>query len=484
MKRIYTLEDVFKELKVSLDKQNFKEMDIEGEVDNYKRFGNMARFTLKDKDIKLDIILFGGAISKLEVNLEDGMQVICTGDLSVYPTESKYQLNCSQIQETGSSKYEYEFQKLYAKLNTEGIFKTSKDKKVPSAPRSIGIACKKDSEGFKDIIAIWKERYPWVKLVHSECEIQGKSASSSILRAIKKLEQYQVDVIVVARGGGDKLVALFPYNNETLVRYIANMSIPIISGIGHESDFTLVDYVAAVRGATPSHAAVLASIDKETFISRMTARMMNIHTNIQSQVNLVSTRVQEHNMKELKKILLEQILFEKSNLKGQAMNLQKETNQICKRNKNEIGISVQRMDGKFSKSLITVRHSIEKRNTLIELNVKEQLRGYRGELSDIDMERLHIKLKTDVEKYKSFARKGIQREYIQVVSSLNHYKEDILRNIENLEACSIKETLKRGYAIILNEDKQMITEIEDLTKTSRIVVEMKDGKREFYIQVT
>ena len=482
MKKVYTLEEVFEEIKVSLNEQNFKGKDVCGEVDSYKALGNMARFTLKDKNIKLDIILFKEALENLKIELVDGMQVICTGDLSVYSTESKYQLNCSYVEETGNSRYEHEFQKLCVKLEQEGIFETSKNKKVGSVPRSIGVVCKKESEGFKDIVAIWKERYPWVKLVHSECQIQGKNAARSILEAIKKLEKHQVDVILVARGGGDKIVALSPYNDEKLVRYIARMTIPVISGIGHETDYTLVDYVATLRGATPSHAAVLASIDREMFISRIITRMRNIQLSIYSHVNLISTKVYDNNVKDLKKSLLDNISLNKSNLKVQIKNLEKEVLQGCRRNKNEVAVGIQKMEGKFSRTLMTTKHALEKRNTLVAVSIKEQLNGYRGEMGRINIEKLNTKLLIDVGKYKDFTKKKFRRGYCEIRDSLNQYKKEILISRNTIDTYSINETLKRGYAIILNEEGQIITEVEQLVVTSRVHITMQDGKQKFYIQ--
>lgn len=482
MNKIYSLKEIFEQIRLRLNVEELREVDIWGEVDNFKQFGNMVRFILKDSAMKLDVILFDKALAELDVNIENGMQLVCKGHLSIYTAESKCQLNCIKVLETGRSKYEHEFQEIYRRLEKEGIFEGSKDKKILSCPRTIGIVCKKDSEGYRDVLAIWKERYPWVRMIHAECEIQGKNASISILKAIKRLEEYQVDTIIIARGGGDKMLVLPPYNSEELVRYIATMNIPVISGVGHESDYTLLDYVAVIRGATPTHAAVLASVDKEVFMGRLMIRLKKMYSRIQMEFNEIVAKAYQNNLKALKQIIDRQITENKNSLRGGIFEIESYLSQICIRGKTNMTNCVQRMEGEFSKSLIIVRNSMEKRNALTVVHIKDELKKCGEDINYKAVCQLENKLYADIQLYRMFIRNGMKKECSSMDLILNKYMECFWRSKKTLEACSVQETLKRGYAIVLNEANQMIRSVEELSSMDKIGIEMKDGRKYFLIK--
>jgi len=223
---------------------------------------------------------------------QDGMKIIVNGKLTVYPPRGSYQLDIRSIKPAGLGELQEAFEKLKKKLEAEGLFDEKFKKPIPVFPKKIGVVTAIDGAAFKDLVSVAKRRFPMVEIVIAPARVQGSGAAESIVNAIKQLNDYPgIDVIIVARGGGS-IEDLWSFNEEIVARAIFKSKVPIISGVGHEIDFTIADYVAGLRAPTPSVAMEIATpniIDIENFIEEF---ISNSSTNIEV---IIEARIQDVN---------------------------------------------------------------------------------------------------------------------------------------------------------------------------------------------
>ena len=232
---------------------------IRGEISNFKNHytGHMY-FTLKDESSLIKCVMFKTYTSNLNFVPKDGMSVVILGSVSVYERDGIYQIYVKGMEIDGIGALYAEYEKLKEKLALEGLFDEKYKKKIPMLPRSIGVVTSKTGAVIRDIINVTTRRYPAVNIKLYPAAVQGKGAAETIVKAIKYFNEAQnVDVIIVARGGGS-LEDLWPFNEEITARAIFESEIPIISAVGHETDFTIADFVADLRAPTPSAAGELA----------------------------------------------------------------------------------------------------------------------------------------------------------------------------------------------------------------------------------
>ena len=232
---------------------------IRGEISNFKNHytGHMY-FTLKDESSLIKCVMFKTYTSNLNFVPKDGMSVVILGSVSVFERDGVYQIYVKGMEIDGIGALYAEYEKLKAKLEAEGLFDSAHKKPIPLLPKSIGIATSKTGAVIRDIINVTTRRFPSVNLKLYPSAVQGKGAAETIVKAIRYFnEAKNVDVIIVARGGGS-LEDLWPFNEEATARAIYESKIPVISAVGHETDFTIADFVADLRAPTPSAAGELA----------------------------------------------------------------------------------------------------------------------------------------------------------------------------------------------------------------------------------
>ena len=232
---------------------------IRGEISNFKNHytGHMY-FTLKDESSLIKCVMFKTYTSNLNFIPKDGMSVVILGSVSVYERDGIYQIYVKGMEIDGVGALYAEYEKLKEKLASEGLFDDKYKKKIPMLPRSIGVVTSKTGAVIRDIINVTTRRYPAVNIKLYPAAVQGKGAAETIVKAIKYFNEVKnVDVIIVARGGGS-LEDLWPFNEEITARAIFESEIPVISAVGHETDFTIADFVADLRAPTPSAAGELA----------------------------------------------------------------------------------------------------------------------------------------------------------------------------------------------------------------------------------
>ncbi len=260
--KVYSVDEITTYLQkiIELDR-NLQDIWVKGEISNLRRSDSHIYFNLKDEDSIIDCAMFHRANKNLEFVPEEGIKVIIRGSLEVYKKKGRYQIIVEEMQPAGKGELYLKFLQLKDKLEKEGLFREEIKKPIPRFPRTIGIVSSLDGAAIRDIIKTIKHRYPHVKLLVFPSFVQGDEAKFSLSRGIEVLNQLNVDIIILARGGGS-FEDLWPFNEEIVVRAISNSKIPIITGIGHEVDFTLSDFAADKRAHTPSAAAELAVPDE------------------------------------------------------------------------------------------------------------------------------------------------------------------------------------------------------------------------------
>lgn len=233
-------------------------MYVKGEVSNckYHTSGHIY-FTLKDSGGQLACVMFASQRRGLTFRLEEGQSVIALGSVNVYERDGKYQLYAREILLDGAGVLYEQFEKLKLQLGKEGLFDSEHKKKIPSYPSRIGVVTASTGAAIQDILNIAKRRNPYVQIILYPALVQGVGAAASIVKGIKKLDQMDLDTIIVGRGGGS-IEDLWAFNEEVVARTIYECKTPIISAVGHETDVTIADFVSDLRAPTPSAAAELA----------------------------------------------------------------------------------------------------------------------------------------------------------------------------------------------------------------------------------
>lgn len=273
--KIFTVKEINNYIKSIFDHDAIlSNVFIKGEISNFKLHSSgHAYFTLKDNDSKMKCVMFKGSASKLKFMPEDGMAVVVQGYLSVYERDGQYQLYVEDMIPEGVGALYKAYEQLKTKLSGLGYFDEVNKKPLPYLPKTVGIVTSGTGAAVRDIISIIRRRNPLVNIILYPVQVQGEVASKEIVQGIEFFNQKQnVDVIIVGRGGGS-IEELWAFNEEVTAHAIFNSVIPIVSAVGHETDFTIADFVADLRAATPSAAAELVVPDKHALVSRLNQSM-------------------------------------------------------------------------------------------------------------------------------------------------------------------------------------------------------------------
>ncbi|HVZ87993.1 MAG TPA: exodeoxyribonuclease VII large subunit, partial [Polyangia bacterium] len=255
--RIYSVTEILRAARVTLESR-FADVRVEGEISGLKRSGpGHLYFSLKDDEGALDCVLFSREASRLKFALDEGMAVRCRGRLTLYEARGRFQMTVVEIEPTGAGALALAFEQLKQRLGAEGLFDQARKRPLPFLPRRLGVVTSPQGAVIRDIIRVAHRRFP-MPILLSPAPVQGEGASLAIASALRRLEVVpDVDVIIVARGGGS-LEDLWAFNEEPVARAIVACRVPVISAVGHETDFTIADFVADLRAPTPSAAAELA----------------------------------------------------------------------------------------------------------------------------------------------------------------------------------------------------------------------------------
>ena len=275
-------------IKYKLDNDpNLNKVYLRGEISNFKAHtrGHLY-FTIKDENSRINAVMFASQASKINFPIEDGAKVLVTGRISVYEATGGYQIYVDDLILDGLGNLFLEYEKLKKKLAAEGLFDPEKKKKIPKFPEKIGIITAPTGAAIRDILSTIKRRWPICETILFPSLVQGKEAAPDIVRQIEAASNYDLDVLIVGRGGGS-IEDMWCFNEESVARALYKCPIPIISAVGHEVDFTIADFIADMRAPTPTGAAEMAVPNKEDFykyISQVNMRLNN------SMLKIISDR--------------------------------------------------------------------------------------------------------------------------------------------------------------------------------------------------
>jgi exodeoxyribonuclease VII large subunit len=264
---------VTQRIKMLLDAdEELGDLWVEGEVSNFSRASSgHCYFTLKDSDCELRCVMWRGQAARLGWLPVQGDGVLAHGYISVYERGGAYQFYADELRRGGIGLMWQRFEELKRRLEAEGLFDEARKRPLPLWPKRIGVATSPTGAALQDILNVLQARYPLVEVVLSPCMVQGVEAPASLVRAMRRLSaEADIDLVILARGGGS-LEDLWAFNDESVARAVADCPVPVITGVGHETDFTIVDFVSDMRAPTPSAAAAAAVPDARELRAQVSA---------------------------------------------------------------------------------------------------------------------------------------------------------------------------------------------------------------------
>lgn len=289
-----TVNQLTRYIKYKIDNDaNLNEVFLKGEISNFKAHSRgHFYFTLKDESSRINAIMFSSSTKKVKFIPQDGMKVLVTGKISVFEANGGYQIYVNDMLEDGVGNLYIAFEHLKKKLELEGLFDKNIKKQIPKIPNRIGVITAPTGAAIKDIISTIKRRWPLTEIILFPALVQGENAKDDIVKQIKESEKYNLDTLIVGRGGGS-IEDLWPFNEEIVARAIFDCSIPIISAVGHEIDFTIADFVADLRAPTPTGAAEMAvpqKADINNYLNQLKIRLTKI---TQHKINFNKQKLSE-----------------------------------------------------------------------------------------------------------------------------------------------------------------------------------------------
>ncbi|SDY89150.1 exodeoxyribonuclease VII large subunit [Tindallia californiensis] len=254
-------------------------VSVVGEVTGFKAHSSgHYYFTLKDETSRLRCVMFQQNTKHLTINIKEGMKLKVNGGISVYERDGQYQLYAEHIEEAGIGDYYRTFQQSKERLEKQGLFRKDRKKKLPLFPKKIGVITSPSGAALQDILKVIKRRWPVANIYLFSTQVQGELASKSLVRSVKLAQNYDLDVVLLGRGGG-AVEELWAFNDEELAYIIAESKIPVITGIGHETDSTIADFVADYHAHTPTAAAEIAVPDITEICSKIDQQITSARKN-------------------------------------------------------------------------------------------------------------------------------------------------------------------------------------------------------------
>ncbi len=368
-----TVSQLNRYLKAIFDEDKvLKNIYISGEISNFRAYSRSGHlyFTLKDEDAALKCVMFSSYAERLKFMPEDGMHIICLGHVSVYEKTGEYQLYAYDMQPLGTGSYIIAFNQLKERLDKEGLFSQSSKKDLPAFPMKIGVATSTVGDAVEDIKNISARRFPLAEIVIAPTLVQGNKAPEDIVSSIKALESYGVDVIIVGRGGGS-IEDLWAFNSESVARAIYECQVPVVSAVGHETDYTICDFVSDMRAPTPSAAAELVCPDINI--------LFNDVKSMKNKLNNIMTRKLETLQQHVSYLSNSHVLTDYEAVIDINLNkVHKLDYDISKQYSNTIDLAdlhfraiVVRLDALSPLSVLKRGYSITKKNNVIVKTVKD-----------------------------------------------------------------------------------------------------------------
>ena len=289
-----TISQLTRYIKYKIDNDvNLNEVFIKGEISNFKAHSRgHYYFTIKDEASRINAVMFQTATKKLAFTPEDGMKVLVTGKISVFEANGGYQIYVSDMLEDGVGNLYIAYEQLKKKLEAEGLFDERFKKPIPKIPKRVGVVTAPTGAAIKDIISTIKRRWPLTEIYLFPSLVQGEMAKDDIVKQIEKADKYNLDTLIVGRGGGS-IEDLWPFNEEIVARAIFACNTPVISAVGHEIDFTIADFVADLRAPTPTGAAEMAVPQLNDMVNYLNQVKIRLNNTITNKLKISKNRLKE-----------------------------------------------------------------------------------------------------------------------------------------------------------------------------------------------
>lgn len=425
---IYSVSQLNQEVRFLLE-ENFPSLWVEGEISNLRDPGSgHLYFTLKDSRAQIRCAMFRSRAGKLGFRPKDGMQVLARACISLYEERGDFQLIVEQLEEAGDGALRRSFEVLKKRLAAEGLFAIEKKQSIPQLPRCVGVVTSPTGAAVRDILAVLKRRFPATTVIIYPTQVQGAEAAKQIVKAIALANEHeQCDVLILARGGGS-LEDLWPFNEEIVARAIYASQIPTVSAIGHEIDFTIADFVADQRAATPSAAAELVTPDISewlTTIERLRLRLLQGVRTLHKHIHLVLQALEKR------------LPHPKRRLQDHA----------------------QRLDGLQQRLWLAQQHFLRhKQAALVHRHMQLQQHNPMQTI------------RTAITRCQNLE----QRFKISYQHMLSQNQQKLRQLMRALDGVSPLSTLNRGYAIVMKEDK-ILRDIEEVVVGEKINARLAQG---------
>lgn len=438
--RIYSIKELNRYIRMKLESDSLLgDVWLRGEISNFTHHssGHMY-FTLKDSDSRLKCIMFASHNQRLPFIPREGTKVLARGNISVYERDGNYQFYVTAMQPDGIGSLYLAYEQLKSKLDAEGLFADSRKRPIPRFPRAVGVITSPTGAAVRDIIITLQRRYPSIPVYIYPVLVQGTQAAPAIVKAIEAMNRFGgADVLIVGRGGGS-LEELWAFNEELVARSIAASSIPVISAVGHETDFTIADFVADLRAATPTAAAELA-------VPNIAELQQQLKRQQQRLIQAVRFRVHEDKEK-LERIRRSPFfLYPRKYLLEQAQRLDRLQEQLEQRTKR-----------------------IAERGHSRLARLQTVLAGHHPG------ERVAFAAK----RWQSAARQLEQ----SMTATVKEKKLRLHGSIRQLDALSPLKVMSRGYSLVYDEREQrLIKSIDDVQLGDVVKVKVSDGQLECHV---
>ncbi|GEO25780.1 exodeoxyribonuclease 7 large subunit [Alicyclobacillus acidoterrestris] len=413
---------------------NLLQCHVTGEISNFKHHssGHMY-FTLKDEQSRIRAVMFAGRNRRLRFRPEDGMRVICAGNVSVFDRDGQVQLYIEDMQPDGIGALYVQFEQLRNRLQAEGLFAASRKRPLPAYPTRIGVVTSPTGAVIRDICTTLQRRFPLAQVILAPAAVQGTGAAETIVRGLQRLWrlEHPVDVIIVGRGGGS-LEELWPFNEEVVARAIARSPIPVVSAVGHETDVTICDFVADVRAATPTAAAELVAPHLQDIQYQLTQAVAR-------SFGAVANRVQT-----AQKLL--RTLEERPVLQTPKRMIDRERQ------------GVDYIESRLREALV------------------RPVRAARRQYAEVERRLLRVDLQRRMDTAKHQTSALHDRANQSMRRNLERYSAQLDRQIGVLEAMNPLSVLRRGYSVVYDEiTDEIISSTAQLSPGQRIRIRVADG---------
>lgn len=474
--RVVSVSTLVNYLKSSLEQNPYlRGVFVEGEISNMRRpYSGHWYFSLKDKNSSISCVMFAGNNRYVHFPVNDGDKFIAKGDISVYTNQGQLQLIVQELEPSGVGQLYLQFEALKKKLNAEGLFDSIHKKPLPEFPMDIGLITGNNTAAREDVLITLQKRWPVAKIHEYPAPVQGPTAAPEIIKALKKADAHNHDVLLLVRGGGS-IEDLWCFNNEALARTVFSLQTPIVTGVGHETDTTLVDYVSDFRANTPTGAVeaacpdlqeVLATLQsyRSSMIQSMKARIRNERTILDHVISSsIFTRPER---------LYSQPTLQLQNLQDKLLNVVK--------------VKEVEIVNLLSSERNTLLHSMQMRL----MNEKNHLSHYKTSAVFINPNRLYIAQQLQLKQQKQLFTLKLKEKIKEMEGNIQVSKKSLIQTMETsitnketsfqqivklLDAYSPLKVMERGYSVSM-KDNEVITSVEQLDIDDNIQIRYATGK--------